>query len=360
MSKITLDDLRKKIDQIDAQLLELLNERMDVVRQVGELKRSTNAIIYRPEREKAILDRLKGLSKGMLNEQAIEAIFLEIFAVSRNIELPERIAYLGPSGSFSHQAAESRFGGMSEYMAIGSIRAIFDTVSSGMARFGVVPIENNQEGMVPETADCLANYDVHIVAEVPMAIHFAFASKTDHLQQISKIYSKDIAFRQCRNFIDNVVSNPEVALVPVDSTSKAARMAAKEPGSAAICSHIAAQDHQVPILFENIEDSGDNQTRFFIISKDFVNQPSGNDKTSILAKLEHSDEPGSLAAFLQEFDREKINMTKIESRPAKRGRSFQYWFFIDFEGHYHDEKVQKVIGSYKDQIKWLGSYVKLV
>ena len=360
MSKINLDDLRNKIDRIDSQLLDLLNERMDVVRQVGELKRSTNAIIYRPEREKAILDRLKKLSQGMLNEQAIEAIFLEVFAVSRNIELPERIAYLGPSGSFSHQAAESRFGAMSEYMAIGSIRAIFDTVSSGMARFGVVPIENNQEGLVPETADCLANYDIQIAAEVPMAIHFAFASKTDHLQHIKKIYSKDIAFRQCRNFIENVVSKDDVDLVPVESTSKAARLAAKEEGSAAICSHIAAQDHQVPILFENIEDSGDNQTRFFIISKDFVNQPSGNDKTSILAQLEHSDEPGSLAAFLQEFDKEKVNMTKIESRPAKRGRSFQYWFFMDFDGHYHDEIVQKVLNRYQKQIKWLGSYVKLV
>ena len=360
MSKITLNDLRKKIDQIDSRLLELLNERMEVVRQVGELKRSTNAIIYRPEREKAILDRLKRLSKGMLNEQAIEAIFLEIFAVSRNLELPERIAYLGPSGSFSHQAAESRFGGMSEYMSIASIRAIFDTVGSGMARFGVVPIENNQEGMVPETADCLARYDVHIVAELPMAIHFAFASKTDHFQQITKIYSKDIAFRQCRDFIDNVVTNPEVELVPVDSTSKAAKLAFQEEGSAAICSHIAAQDHHLPILFENIEDSGDNQTRFFIISKDFVNQPSGKDKTSILAKLEHSNEPGALASFLQAFDQEEINLTKIESRPAKRGRSFQYWFFIDFEGHYHDEKVQQVLSDYKKQIKWLGSYVRLV
>jgi len=360
MSETNLDALRKKIDQIDTQLLNLLNERMEVVRQVGVLKRSTNAIIYRPEREKSILDRLKKMNRGMLNEQAIDAIFLEIFAVSRNIELPERIAYLGPNGSFSHQAAESRFGAMSEYMAIANIRAIFDTVSSGMARFGVVPIENNQEGMVPETADCLAHHDVHIAAEVPMAIHFAFASKTDHLQEINKIYSKDIAFRQCRNFIDNVVGRSEVELIPVESTSKAARLAAQEPQSAAICSHIAAQDHQLPILFENIEDSGDNQTRFFIISKDFVNQPSGNDKTSILARLEHSDEPGTLAAFLQAFDQQDINLTKIESRPAKRGRTFQYWFFIDFEGHYHDEKVQQVLKNYRKQIKWLGSYVKLV
>lgn len=359
MPQTQLKELRKKIDAVDDQLLALLNQRMQLVKEVGELKRSTNAIIYRPEREKAILDRLKSQNQGLLNAQAIDAIFLEIFAVSRNIELPERIAYLGPSGSFSHQAAESRFGAMSEYMPIGSIHTIFDVVNSGMARFGVVPIENNQEGMVPETADCLEQFDLHIVAEIPMAVHFAFASKTDHLQNIKKIYSKDIAFRQCRKFIDEVVNYPDVALVPVESTSKAARLAAEEKDSAAICSRIAAQDFRVPILFENIEDSSDNQTRFFIISKDFINQRSGDDKTSILVKLAHSDEPGVLANFLQEFNRRSINMTKIESRPAKRGKSFKYWFFIDFEGHFEDENVREVMEKYKKEIKWLGSYVKL-
>ncbi len=359
MEQTDLKSLRNKIDHIDNQLLELLTQRMLLVKQVGTLKRSTNAIIYRPEREKAILDRLKSANKGPLNAQAIDAIFLEIFAVSRNIELPERIAYLGPGGSFSHQAAESRFGGMSEYMPIGNIRTIFEVVNSGMARFGVVPIENNQQGMVPETADCLADYDLHIVAEVPMAVHFAFASKTDHLQQIKKIYSKDIAFRQCRKFIDEVVNNPAVALVPVESTSKAAQLAAQEKESAAICARIAAQDNRVPILFENIEDSANNQTRFLIISKDFVNQKSDQDKTSILVKLAHSDEPGSLATFLQEFDRKDINMTKIESRPARNGKSFEYWFFIDFDGHVEDSNVQKMIEKYKSEIKLLGSYVKL-
>jgi chorismate mutase/prephenate dehydratase len=360
MSKITLDDLRKKIDQIDSRLLELLNERMDVVRQVGELKRSTNAIIYRPEREKAILDRLKERNKGLLPETAIEAVFLEIFAISRNIELPERIAYLGPSGSFTHQAAESRFGAMSEYMPVSSIRAVFKSVAAEVTRFGVVPVENNQQGLVPETADCLAEYDVHIASELPMDVHFAFVSQADKLSQVRKIYSKDIAFRQCSKFIDEVVNDSTVELIPVESTSKAARLAAREPDAAAICSRIAAQEYQVPILFENVETSGDNQTRFFIISKSFVNQASGADKTSILVKLPHSDKPGILADFLQNFRQEGINLTKIESRPAKQGKTFTYWFFIDFEGHYYDDKVQKVLKQYEDKIKWLGSYVRLV
>nr|WKN37855.1 prephenate dehydratase [Tunicatimonas sp. TK19036] len=359
MEPSTLSEYRNRIDQIDDQLLSLLNERMKVVKQVGELKRSTNSIIYRPEREKAILDRLKDRNQGLLNEPAIDAIFLEIFAVSRNIELPERIAYLGPSGSFSHQAAESRFGAMSDYMAIGSIQTIFDVVNSGMARFGVVPIENNQEGMVPETADCLAEYDVHIVAEIPMSVHFAFASQIDQLSHIQKIYSKDIAFRQCRKFLTEVLNKDDVELIPVESTSKAARLAKQEPNSAAICSKIAAQEFQLPMLFENIEDSADNQTRFFIISKDFENQQSSDDKTSVLVKLPHSDEPGSLANFLQAFNRENINMTKIESRPAKQGKSFSYQFFIDFEGHWKDENVQQIVSEYDKEIKWLGSYVRL-
>ena len=356
---MTLDELRLKINQLDDQLLALLNERMHIVKQVGDLKRTTNAVIYRPEREKQILDRLKELNQGLLPDAAIDAIFLEIFAVSRNIELPERIAYLGPNGSFTHQAAESRFGAMSEYMAVSTIQAVFNAVNAEVVRFGVVPVENNQQGLVPETADCLAAYDVHIAAELPMDVHFTFVSKTDHLSQIRKIYSKDIAFRQCNKFITEVINDTTVELIPVESTSKAARLAAVEPNSAAICSRIAAQDYQVPILFENVETSGDNQTRFFIISKSFANQPSGQDKTSILVKLPHSNEPGSLANFLQAFNQKGINLTKIESRPAKEGKSFRYWFFIDFEGHIEDENVRHVLDQYGKKIKWLGSYVKL-
>ena len=356
---MTLDELRLKINHLDDQLLTLLSERMQVVKQVGDLKRSTNAVIYRPEREKQILDRLKEQNQGLLPDAAIDAIFLEIFAVSRNIELPERIAYLGPNGSFTHQAAESRFGAMSEYMPVSTIQAVFNAVNAEVVRFGVVPVENNQQGLVPETADCLASYNVHIAAELPMDVHFTFVSKTDHLSQIKKIYSKDIAFRQCSKFINEVINDSTVELIPVESTSKAARLAASEPHSAAICSRIAAQDYQVPILFENVETSGDNQTRFFIISKAYVNQPSGQDKTSVLVKLPHSNEPGSLANFLQAFNQEGINLTKIESRPAKEGKSFKYWFFIDFEGHIEDERVKHVLDQYGKKIKWLGSYVKL-
>lgn len=354
---MALEEYRKQIDDLDNRILDLLAQRMEVVKQVGDLKRKTKATIYRPEREKAIIDRLDKMNKGLLNRAAIEAIFLEIFAVARNLELPERVAYLGPEGSFTHQAAESRYGAMSTYTSLNSIEAVFETVKSDRARFGVVPIENNQEGVVQETIDLLGRYDLNIIAELPLAIHFAFATEEENLKSIKKIYSKDIAFRQCSAFIEDHFDKG-VELVPVNSTSTAVKIAKEEKGAAAICAHIAAKEYDLPILFENIEDSGENSTRFIILCKGHFNEPSNNDKTSILARLE--DKPGALVTFLQEFHKAKINLCKVESRPAKEGSNFKYIFYIDFDGHFNDRRVQKVVKNYWHNIKWLGSYVKLV
>jgi len=269
-----LNALRAKIDQLDEDLLQLLNSRMNVVKEIGHLKKSKNAIIYRPEREKFIIDRMDKLNalqkNGQLNKAAIEAIFLEIFAVSRNIELPEKVAYLGPEGSFTHQAAESRFGAMSDYIPLRTIKGVFDSVETERVRFGVIPIENNQEGSVNETIEQLCIRDVKIVSELPMSIHFTLASNEDHTSKIRKIYSKDInlhnietiyskdiAFRQCKNFLRNYFDD-SVILVPVSSTSKAASKAASELGTAALCSSVAAKLFNLPLLFQNIEDSPNN------------------------------------------------------------------------------------------------------
>jgi len=354
---VDLEKLRKEIDQYDGQLLEILNKRMEVVKRIGDLKRSTNTVIYRPEREKDIIDRLAAESKGLLQRPAIEAIFLEIFAISRNLELPERIAYLGPEGSFTHQAAESRFGAMSEYMPLASIESVFESVDTGRVRFGVIPIENNQEGVVVETIDLLGKTDLKIVAEIAFSIHFAFGTREENLADIKRVYSKDIAFRQCRKFLRESFNGNKVELVPVNSTSKAAKLAMEEDGAAALCPHIAARLINLPILFDNVEDSEDNFTRFLIISKDIKNTSSGNDKTSMLAKT--SDKPGSLVVLLQDFHEAGINLTKIESRPAKKGKNFKYWFFIDFDGHVEDANVAKLMEKHKKDLKWLGSYVKM-
>ncbi|QOP44144.1 prephenate dehydratase [Sulfurimonas sediminis] len=355
----TLDDCREAIDEIDNEMLTLLNKRMKVVQRVGEIKKETGGAIYRPEREKAIIDRLVSLNEkegGLLNYKAIEAIFLEIFAVARNLELPERIAYLGPEGSFTHQAAESRFGAMSDYLSLNSIASVFKTLESGRAKFAVVPIENSRDGIVGETLDLLAKSSMKIVAELYMPIHMSFATKAEKLEDITKIYSKDKGFGQCREFL-NEHGLINVELIPVESTAKAAILAAREPNSAAICSHIAAKLYGLPTLFENIEDAIDNTTRFVILS-DFKNAVSENDKTSILVRLKDAVEAGSLVRFLQDFEEEKINLSKIESRPSRDKGGFGYWFYIDFYGHIDEEKIQKVIQKHKDEVTWLGSYVK--
>ncbi|MEA3523586.1 MAG: prephenate dehydratase [Campylobacterota bacterium] len=352
-----LDECRIAIDSIDDEVLALLNRRMHIVERVGEIKNDSGGAIYRPEREKAILDRLEMLSKDeILNKSAIEAIFLEIFAVARNLELPERIAYLGPEGSFTHQAAESRFGAMSDYLSLGSIASVFKTIEAGRAKFGVVPIENSRDGVVGETLDLLANSPMKIVAELYMPIHMSFASKARNITDIKCIYSKDKGFGQCREFLgQHGLENIEQ--IPVESTAKAAILAAKDPSAGAICSHIAAKLYGVPSMFENIEDVYNNTTRFVILS-DFENAPSGEDKTSILVRLKDAQKSGALANFLQDFNEGEVNLSKIESRPSHDDDSFGYWFFIDFYGHIEDEYVQKVLRKHTDEVTWLGSYVK--
>lgn len=356
----TLDDCRDAIDEIDNTMLELLNKRMHVVERVGEIKHNTGGAIYRPEREKAIIERLGKISQesnGLLNASAIEAIYLEVFAVSRNLELPERIAYLGPEGSFTHQAAESRFGAMSDYLSLNSIETVFKTLEAKRAKFGVVPIENSRDGIVGETLDLLAKSSVKIVAELYMPIHVSFATKAERLEDITKIYSKDKGFGQCREFLSEHGFN-DIELIPVESTAKAAILAAEDESSAAICSHIAAKLYGVPTMFENIEDEHDNATRFVILS-DFKNAISGDDKTSILVRLDDAVEAGALVHFLQDFDAQKINLSKIESRPSKdKDGGFDYWFYIDFFGHIDDEKIQKVLKKHAGEVTWLGSYVK--
>ncbi len=350
---MALDNIREQIDQIDDQLLDAYNKRMELVHRIGEIKQNSGAPIYRPEREQYILDRLKSrnaITDGVLTDEAIEALFLELFAVARNFELPERIAFLGPEASFTHQAAESKFGSLSSYIPIGSIKGVFREVSSGRAKFGVVPIENSFNGIVSDTITSLSDYDTKIIAEVMIDIHHVLATKAEDVRQLKRIYSKDIAFGQCKQFLEDYGLD-ELEQIPVESTAKAAKLAAGDPQAAAICAEVASKMYHLPILFSNIEDQGNNRTRFFIIS-DFENAPSGNDKTTILVRL--PNRPGALVDFLNDFKELHIDLTKIKSHIVE-GVSV---FFIEFDGHKDDEKIQKIFAKHKDSIKFLGSYVK--
>jgi len=346
--------LRKEIDNIDNEILTLLNKRMQIVKKVGELKNTTNAPIYRPEREREIIKRLTELSKksgGILGYEEIEAIFLEIFAISRTLERKERIAFLGPIGTYTHQAAESRFGANARYIPLLNIEAVFKAVDNKEAKYGVVPIENNTEGVVGITLDSLKKYNVKIVSEICMDIHHSFASYQDDISQIKRIYSHPQGYNQCLNFLETH-GLLDIEFIPTESTAKAAQMAAKDTQSGAICSKIAAKLYDVPLLFEKIEDNLANRTRFIVIS-DFKTKQSGNDKTSVIAKTSHKS--GALFELLKEFKQKDINLLKIESRPNKDD-TFNTWFYIDFEGHIDDEKIKDIIE--KQEMIWLGSYLR--
>ncbi len=347
---MTLDELRVQIDTIDDMLLKLYNERMELVHQVGKVKHTTGSPIYRPEREKSILKRLKSQSKGRLTDLAIEALFLEMFAVARNLELPEAVAYLGPEASFTHQAAESKFGALSKYLAISSIPGIFREVEKGTAKFGVIPIENSSNGIVSDTINCLDEYDLKIIAEVVLDVHLSFATLNEDIKTIKRIYSRDIAFGQCRKFLHDLGLD-EIEHIPVESTAKAAKLAREDEAAAALCPSVAAKINNLPIRFMNVEDDTHNRTRFFIISN-FENPPSGADKTSILAKL--SNEPGSLVDFLNDFEQANVNLTKIKSHIVE-GESI---FFLEFNGHKDDENIRPILEKHQKEIKVLGSYVK--
>ena len=348
-----LGEIRKELDKIDNQVLELFNKRIELVEKVAEYKRSKNETIYRPEREREIIDRLKKINKeknGKLSDALIESLYSQIISTFRNYEKHELIAYLGPEASFTHQAAEKRFGLTGNYVPITTINGIFREVQSDKATFGIVPIENTTNGIVSETINCLNDYDLKIVGEVVLDIHHVFATTCSDIKKIKKIYSRDIAFNQCSNFLrDFGLDNVE--LVPVDSTAKAAQIVKDEEFSAAICPEVAAKIYNVPVMFTNIEDDSKNRTRFFVISKIEV-QKSGKGKTTILAKL--ANRPGALVDFLLDFKDKKIDLTKIKSHIVG-GTSI---FFLEFNGHKSDKDIAEIFNKYQDNIKFLGSYVK--
>lgn len=351
-----LKDLRNQIDKIDDEILTLLDKRMGIVKEIGKLKLQSNTAIYHPKRENEIITRLINNQKNNITNKGIKAIYQEIFATSRYLELPERVAYLGPIGSFTHQVAVSKFGRVSEYISSINIESIFKSVENKSVKYGVIPIENNSNGIVSESLDYLAKYDVKIVAESNLSIHHSFASNEKLISNIKKIYSKDIAFGQCREFL-NTYSLQDIELIPLDSTAKAAKIASETPNSAAICSSIAANLFNLPIMFENIQDNDNNITRFFIIS-DFKTNVTNNDKTSICAFINNSDKPGTLAKLLNDFNKKNINLVKLESRPLHKSKNFSFWFYIEFEGHIDDKNVYDIFNEKKDKLKWLGSYAQ--
>ena len=352
---MALDDLREKIDTVDSKLIELLNERAELVHQVGEIKRRDGLAIYAPEREEALLQALVKKSKGRLPEKSIRAIYREIMSAALALEENLSIAYLGPEGTWTHQAAMNKFGASVHYSPQANFHDVFEEVARRRADYGVVPIENSTEGAVNHTLDLFADSPLRICAQVLLRIENAIMSNCAK-EDIKVIYSHPQVFGQCRNYLNRHF--PSVDLVECSSTTKAAEIAARTPKSAAMGSPLAAQLHGLKVLEKSVQDSATNTTRFLVLSETTC-PPTGNDRTSIMFSVKN--EAGSLYNALQPFNELRVNMSKIESRPSKQ-RDWDYFFFVDVLGHCEDPKVVECLAKLERHcsfIKILGSYPNL-
>jgi len=349
---MSLEELRKQINELDHRLVQLLNERARVVIEIGKLKNKTGKPIYSPEREKQVFARIAEANQGPLPDKCLIAIWRELMSGSFALERPLRIGYLGPGGSFSHTAAMLKFGQSVEYEPLADIISIFDEVSKGHCDLGLAPIENTTGGGVIETLDALIESDVKVCAEVLLAIHHNLLANCS-LAEIETIYSKPEVFAQCRNWLSATVK--QVETIAVASTAKAAQMTAEQPKAAAIGSKVAAELYGLKIICENIEDNTNNITRFLVISREDA-KPTDEDKTAILFSTAHK--AGALADVLEVFKKYNINLTNIESRPSKK-RQWEYYFFVDFVGHRTDKQVQDGLEEARKhclQLSVLGSF----
>jgi len=309
---VSLDELRKRIDELDSEILRCLNERAKCAMTIGDIKRANNAAYYVPERERAVYDKLQRENKGPLAEAAVKAIYREIISAVRALEKPVDVAFLGPRDTFSHKASLRIFGTHATYHPVAAVDDIFTEVERFRVDYGVVPVETSMGGSISDTLDRFLSSDVKIVNEIMLHIVENLLSNSP-LEEISKVYSKAQPFIQCRNWLK--ANLPTAKLVETSSTAEAARVAAGEPGAAAIASDLAAETYNLNILVRGIEDASANFTRFFVIGRQLA-KPTGNDKTSILCYIK--DRPGALYDLLTPLREAKINLTRIESRPSRR------------------------------------------
>ncbi|MFA6349562.1 MAG: prephenate dehydratase [Candidatus Omnitrophota bacterium] len=349
---MSLQNLRRRIDGIDKKIVSLLDARTNISLNIGRIKAKEGTSVYSSDRERQVLDRVKQVNKGPISNCALEAIYREIMSASLAAEKSLKVAYLGPEATFANLAAIKRFGSQVEYMPCDSISDVFLSVERESADYGVVPIENSIEGAVSYTMDLLAETDLKICAQVILNISHNLLANCPK-NKIKKVYSNPMVFGQCKMWLQQNL--PGVEMIEVSSTTRAAQIAAKDKFSAAIASLLAARVYKIKIIAKDIEDSPHNVTRFLVIAKYDVG-PTGRDKTSIIFSIK--DKVGALHAMLVPFKKNRINLTKIESRPSKR-KAWDYYFFVDLEGHRQDSKVKKALGELEAQcrfIKILGSY----
>lgn len=349
-----LSSFRKKIDRLDREIIDLLGARADVAKQIWRVKSKSGRPVYDPIREAAILEKLKKINKR-LPKESLEAIFKEIFSATRAAEKPVTVAYLGPEGTFAHEASLKVFGAASIYSPLTGFEAVFSEVEKSVVDYGVLPIENSIEGSVNLTLDLLAESSLNIFGETSVTVHHNLCSRAKSIKSIKKLYSHPQPLSQCRRFLARTL--PSVTVVETSSTAAAAEKAAKNKSSAALSSKVAAKLYGLAVLKARVEDFPNNVTRFAVLSHRQAER-SGKDKTSIIVTIKNRS--GELYKLLGLFDKKRINLTKIVSRPMPRDR-WGYLFYIDFEGHREDKKIVellKMTARRTEQLKILGSYPK--
>jgi chorismate mutase/prephenate dehydratase len=332
--------LRERIDAIDAGILAKLNERAQAVLEVGRLKVAAGLPVYEPAREQEIVGRLAAANPGPFPDRGIGPVFREIVSATRSLEEVLRVAYLGPQGTFSHQAAVRHFGRLAELVACRTIADVFAAVSRGEAALGIVPIENTTEGIVTPTYDCLAATELTLCGEVQLRISNHLLSRSGERERVRRVASHPQPLAQCRRWLDAEL--PGVERVEVASTAEAARMAVGDDSIAAIASAIAAEECGLRTIAASIEDRRDNTTRFLVIGRD-APSPGGNDLTSAVFTLRR-DESGALWRLLEPFARCGVNLTSIQIRPIE-GKPWEYHFFLDVEGHRSEPRVREALAA---------------
>jgi len=348
--------LRSRIDAVDERLLGLLNERARLAGEVGELKRALHpeAPFYAPTREREVVARLVALNPGPFPTEALRPVFQEIMGACLSLERPLRVAFLGPEGTFSHQAARYQFGLSVHALPQSAIPAVFQAVERGQADYGVVPVENATEGAIDPTLDSFLDSPLRIVAEILMPVDLALLTHHDlDLAQIRRVYSHPQPLGQAQRWL--AANLPQAAQIAASSTIEAARMAREDPEGAAVASDLAAKLFDLRLAVESIQDLSGNATRFLVLGRTPM-APTGKDRTSLVATV--TDGPGALLHLLEPLARHGLNLTRIQSRPTRR-KAWEHAFFLDIEGSEQDEAMTQALEELRkvtSGLKLLGSY----
>ena len=353
---MSVDDLRRKVDEIDARIVDLIGQRMRIAEEIGSEKKEQGKLIEDIEREHRVLEKVRDVARSRkINEDDIENIYKQVIAASKRAQGVE-VAFQGETGAYGEEAAFRFFGPVTLIKPRESLEEVFRAVERGEVQFGVVPVENSLEGIISRVYDLMLDSSLKVCGEIELrVIHCLIANPVAGLDTIRRVYSHPQALAQCRSFLKHL----NCELIPTDNTATSVRMV-KESGTiddAAIASARAAEIYEMKVIEQEIEDNPNNFTRFFILSRE-DSPPTGNDKTSIVFSTK--DIPGALYESLKELATRNINLTKIESRPTRQ-KPWEYNFYLDFEGHREDKSSQEALEKLEGSslfIKVLGSYPK--